>query len=107
MTDNELTLQNSLRQSFDEGEPPIVVHQKGRSFAAVEGGGTTFRVAISVGDPTNITEVTSIDTTTPEETLGKVCEWLRTKRFDAIGDSHCSSTPTTSLCCMNLRHESL
>ncbi len=34
-------------------------------FAAVEGGGTTFRVALAVGDPTNIVERITIETTTP------------------------------------------
>ena len=84
--DDTRTLQNSLRQSFDESDVrPVIVRQQGKVFAAVEGGGTTFRVALAHGDPANITECISIDTTTPTETLGKVCGWLRQRSYDAIG----------------------
>jgi fructokinase len=57
-----------------------------KKFAAVEGGGTSWRVAIAEDDPTNIIEVAQVDTTTPEETLGKVCKWLKARdTYDAIG----------------------
>eukprot|EP00301_Raphidiophrys_heterophryoidea_P012950 c20280_g1_i1.p1 GENE.c20280_g1_i1~~c20280_g1_i1.p1 ORF type:complete len:355 (+),score=81.45 c20280_g1_i1:1-1065(+) len=54
-------------------------------FAGVEGGGTTWRVAIAVGHPTNIVEKEIFDTTTPEETLGKVKAWLKARQFDSLG----------------------
>jgi len=54
-------------------------------FAAVEGGGTTFRVAIAHGDPTNVVDRAEFATTTPAETLGKVCRWLAEQEYDAIG----------------------
>ena len=54
-------------------------------FAAVEGGGTTFRVAIAEGDPTNVKLHAEFPTTTPAETLGKVCAWLGKHKYDAIG----------------------
>ena len=45
-------------------------------YAAVEGGGTTFRAAIAEGTPDNILERVEIETTTPEETLAQVKAWL-------------------------------
>jgi hypothetical protein len=43
-------------------------------------------VAIAEGDPTNIKDITSIETTTPDEALGKACEFLEQhKPFEAIG----------------------
>eukprot|EP00298_Acanthocystis_sp_HF-20_P008413 c17667_g1_i3.p1 GENE.c17667_g1_i3~~c17667_g1_i3.p1 ORF type:complete len:353 (+),score=169.81 c17667_g1_i3:22-1059(+) len=54
-------------------------------FAGVEGGGTTWKVGIAKGDPTNIVERCEFDTTTPEETLGQIKKWLNQRNFDAIG----------------------
>lgn len=53
--------------------------------AAVEGGGTTFVVAIAKDRPENIVERASFPTTTPAETLGKCKAWLETRSFDALG----------------------
>ena len=54
-------------------------------FAAVEGGGTSWAVAIMQDTCDNIVERTRFDTTTPEETLGAIKAWLKERRFDAIG----------------------
>lgn len=44
------------------------------------------RVAIADGEPTNIIDKIVIDTTTPDETLGKAAEWLEAhKPFAGIG----------------------
>tara|TARA_B110001452_G_scaffold262303_1_gene262157 strand:+ start:94 stop:1122 length:1029 start_codon:yes stop_codon:yes gene_type:complete len=53
--------------------------------AAVEGGGTTWVVAIAHDVPTNVVERAEFKTTTPAETLGKCCEWLRSRSYDALG----------------------
>lgn len=53
--------------------------------ACVEGGGTTFVVALASGAPTNIVEREEFPTTTPAETIGKCVAWLRTKQYDALG----------------------
>lgn len=42
-------------------------------YAACEGGGTTFVVAIAHDDPTNIVERAEFKTTSPAETIGKCC----------------------------------
>lgn len=55
------------------------------TFAGVEGGGTSWRVAIAVDSPDNITEHASFPTTTPEETLGQVQAWLAQRQYDALG----------------------
>ena len=44
--------------------------------AAVEGGGTTYVVALARDRPENIIERASFPTTTPEETLAKCKAWL-------------------------------
>ena len=54
-------------------------------FAAVEGGGTTFRMALAEDRPDNIIERAEIKTTTPDETLGKARAWLDARKFDALG----------------------
>jgi fructokinase len=54
-------------------------------FAAIEGGGTSWLVAIAENTPNNIIEKHRIITTTPEETLHQISEWLRDKEFDSIG----------------------
>ena len=53
--------------------------------AAVEGGGTTYVVAIAKDKPENIIERASFPTTTPEETLAKCKAWLAQRSFDALG----------------------
>lgn len=53
--------------------------------ACVEGGGTTFVVALARDDPTNIIEREEFPTTTPQETIGKCVAWLKSKRYDALG----------------------
>ena len=53
--------------------------------ACVEGGGTTFVVALARNDPTNIVEREEFPTTTPQETIGKCVAWLKTKEYDALG----------------------
>jgi len=55
-------------------------------YAGIEAGGTSFCVAIAK-DP-NITEIVEkvvFPTTTPEETLNNVVEWLKQRTFDALG----------------------
>jgi len=52
--------------------------------AAVEGGGTSFVVAIA-SSPTEVLERAEFPTTTPEETLGKCCAWLKAREYDALG----------------------
>lgn len=53
--------------------------------AAVEGGGTTFVVAIAVDDPANIVERADFPTTTPEETIGACVAWLEKQEYDSLG----------------------
>jgi len=53
--------------------------------ACVEGGGTTFVVALARDDPANIIERDEFPTTTPDETLGKCCAWLAARQYDALG----------------------
>jgi fructokinase len=52
-------------------------------FAGVEGGGTTFKVAIAKGTPSNIVESTTFETN--QSTVQHVLEWLRPRKFDALG----------------------
>jgi fructokinase len=64
--------------------------QRARRYAAVEGGGTTWVVAISEGEPQNIVLKSEFATeANPEITLGKVRNWLNQQfnqsPFDAIG----------------------
>ncbi|CAM9739938.1 unnamed protein product [Ectocarpus sp. 12 AP-2014] len=55
-------------------------------YAGVEGGGTTWRVAIADGHPTNITESKSF-VTVPDakEQLRAIKEWLSTRKYDCLG----------------------
>lgn len=53
--------------------------------AAVEGGGTTWVVAIAIDRPDNVVERAEFPTTTPTETIGACVEWLRGKEYDALG----------------------
>lgn len=53
---------------------------------AVEAGGTSFVIAFSpVSDPTTILHRYDIETTTPTETLEKVCECLKKHSYVALG----------------------
>jgi len=54
-------------------------------FACVEGGGTTFVVALAKDDPTNVIERAEFPTTTPQETIGKCCAWLAHREYDSLG----------------------
>jgi fructokinase len=56
-----------------------------KRYAAVEGGGTSWVVAISEDRPDNIIERQDFPTLTPNETLASVREWLRSRTFLAIG----------------------
>jgi len=54
--------------------------------AAVEGGGTTWVVAIARGtDPSTIVERAEFPTTSPAETLKQCCDWLAKRSYDALG----------------------
>ncbi len=56
-------------------------------FAAIEGGGTTWVVSIAGDnlDPKSFVDRTVFETTTPNETLSNIREWLRSHEFDAAG----------------------
>lgn len=54
-------------------------------YACVEGGGTTFVVALAKDDPTNVVEREEFPTTTPKETIGKCVDWLKARHYDALG----------------------
>eukprot|EP00930_Biecheleria_cincta_P042788 TRINITY_DN29442_c0_g1_i1.p1 TRINITY_DN29442_c0_g1~~TRINITY_DN29442_c0_g1_i1.p1 ORF type:complete len:372 (-),score=44.15 TRINITY_DN29442_c0_g1_i1:28-1143(-) len=54
-------------------------------YAGIEGGGTTWVVAIAEGSPGNIVERMEIPTTTPQEVLSQIVQWLSTRRFDCLG----------------------
>jgi fructokinase len=56
-----------------------------RRYAAIEGGGTSWVVAISEGRPDNIVEREVFQTGKPSETLGKIREWLKDRTFSGIG----------------------
>ena len=58
-----------------------------RRLAAVEGGGTTFVVAIAVGEPVpeNVVERAEFPTTSPAETLRRCCDWLAKHEYHALG----------------------
>lgn len=57
----------------------------GPILAAVEGGGTSWVCAIAHGTPDNVVERAEFPTTTPQETVGRCVEWLRTRQYDALG----------------------
>jgi len=55
-------------------------------FGGIEGGGTTWRAALALGSPENIVEMKTFPTTTPEETMKAVADWLvQLSPFDSIG----------------------
>ncbi|EWM22566.1 fructokinase [Nannochloropsis gaditana] len=55
------------------------------TYLGIEGGGTTWKVAIAQEKPDNIVESIRFDTTTPDETFGKIKEWIKDKTYDSIG----------------------
>ncbi|CAM9569376.1 unnamed protein product [Chrysoparadoxa australica] len=56
-------------------------------YAAVEGGGTTWRAALAEDHPSNITELQVFQTTTQDaaEQLKEIRAWLDARKFDALG----------------------
>eukprot|EP00455_Lapot_gusevi_P018088 TRINITY_DN197_c0_g1_i5.p1 TRINITY_DN197_c0_g1~~TRINITY_DN197_c0_g1_i5.p1 ORF type:complete len:298 (-),score=82.42 TRINITY_DN197_c0_g1_i5:219-1112(-) len=52
---------------------------------AIEAGGTHIVVAITDSDPTQILESEEFATTTPDETLSRAHDWLRSKNITALG----------------------
>uniref|UniRef100_H3H367 UBX domain-containing protein n=1 Tax=Phytophthora ramorum TaxID=164328 RepID=H3H367_PHYRM len=54
-------------------------------FVGVEVGGTTWVVAIAEDHPENILEKFEVETTTPDETMGAIVDWLKERKFDSIG----------------------
>lgn len=55
-------------------------------YAGVEGGGTSWRVAIAEGHPTNIVESVSFPTLdSATEQLRVIKEWLSTRKYDSLG----------------------
>lgn len=55
-------------------------------YAGVEGGGTTWRVALAEGHPTNITESKSFKTVdNAQEQLKEIKDWLSTRKYDCLG----------------------
>eukprot|EP00056_Hartaetosiga_gracilis_P004589 m.76391 g.76391 ORF g.76391 m.76391 type:complete len:330 (-) comp11879_c0_seq1:3069-4058(-) len=65
--------------------PSEKMEEKNVVFAGVEGGGTSWRVAIAVGDPTNIVEEVEFKTEDPDVTIGKVKNFLSKHHYDALG----------------------
>jgi fructokinase len=58
-------------------------------FGAIEGGGTKFICALATApEPSAIVETTRIDTTSAEETLGRVAGFFRGRGVDALGIAH-------------------
>mmetsp|Transcript_31925 Transcript_31925/g.67917 ORF Transcript_31925/g.67917 Transcript_31925/m.67917 type:complete len:343 (-) Transcript_31925:253-1281(-) len=56
------------------------------TFAAVEGGGTTFVAAIATGTPPRIVERAQWSTgLNPSDTLDEVAAWLKGRSYDALG----------------------
>ncbi|CAM9805673.1 unnamed protein product [Discosporangium mesarthrocarpum] len=55
-------------------------------YAGVEGGGTSWRVALADGHPTNIVESQSFDTLDDaQEQLHLIKEWLSKRKYDCLG----------------------
>lgn len=55
-------------------------------YAGVEGGGTTWRVALAEGHPTNITESVQFDTLdNAQAQLKQIKDWLSTRKYDCLG----------------------
>lgn len=53
--------------------------------AGIEGGGTTFVLALAHNEPTNVVDRMEIPTGAPAETLARCCEWLSARKYDALG----------------------
>ncbi|CAH0474904.1 unnamed protein product [Peronospora belbahrii] len=53
--------------------------------AGVEVGGTTWVAAIAKDHPENILEKFEVDTTTPNETMDAIINWLKERKFDSLG----------------------
>eukprot|EP01041_Mallomonas_annulata_P006034 gene6034-12163_t len=54
-------------------------------YAAIEGGGTTWVVAIAKDRPDNIIEREEFATESPQKTIGNIRSWLKERKFDALG----------------------
>lgn len=55
-------------------------------YAGVEGGGTTWRVALAEGHPSNIVESQSFVTLDDaQEQLKEIKDWLSTRKYDCLG----------------------
>lgn len=55
-------------------------------YAGVEGGGTTWRVALAEGHPSNIVESKSFVTLEDsQEQLKQIKDWLSTRSYDCLG----------------------
>lgn len=72
-----------------DGFPSSGARRRGPVFAGVEGGGTTWVAAVAVGEPDRIVTRADFPTTTPEETLPRIRDWLAAQHadrpFDALG----------------------
>lgn len=54
-------------------------------YAAIEGGGTAWKVAIVSENLENVLEEAEFETLTPELTLGSIRSWLAERQYDAVG----------------------
>lgn len=75
-------------------QPPHTRREKGENtsleemvvYAGVEGGGTTWRVSLAEGHPTNITDSKSFVTVDDsQEQLKEIKDWLSTRKYDCLG----------------------
>ena len=79
---NQAIFEKCPRRRPQVSAPPSA--HMSRILAAVEGGGTTFVVAIGYS-PTDIFDRQEFPTTTPQETLAQCVEWLGERSYDALG----------------------
>ena len=72
-----------------DGFPSSGAARRSPVLAGVEGGGTTWVAAVAVGEPDRIVTRADFPTTTPEETLPRIRDWLAAQHaerpFDALG----------------------
>lgn len=72
-----------------DSHPSSSMRQRTPVLAGVEGGGTTWVAAVAVGEPNRIVTRADFPTTTPEETLPRIRDWLAAQHvkrpFDALG----------------------
>mmetsp|Transcript_28709 Transcript_28709/g.37657 ORF Transcript_28709/g.37657 Transcript_28709/m.37657 type:complete len:358 (+) Transcript_28709:92-1165(+) len=57
-------------------------------YCAIEGGGTSWRVALVKDDPTDTANIEMgqfVTTENPEEVMGQIKHWLKGKHYDALG----------------------